>query len=94
VTRLSRFAFRSVRQYVAGIDLTAKINIARTRERIPIHKTVIATVERKGGDASEYGRQLEAERYLASGCAPPKAPEAHTRAEGTAVGYIMPPSAK
>jgi hypothetical protein len=41
-----------------------------------VHKTVIATIERKGGDASEYRRQLEAEeRYLASGCAPPATPE-------------------
>jgi hypothetical protein len=77
------------------MDLATKINIARTRQRIAIHKTVSATVERKGGDASEYRRQLEAdERYLASGCAPPQAQEPRTRAEGTAVGYIMPPGAK
>jgi hypothetical protein len=77
------------------MDLTTKLNIARTRQRIAIHKTVIATVERKGGDASEYRRQLEAdERYLASGCAPPQAPAPNTLTEGTAVGYILPPGAK
>jgi hypothetical protein len=29
------------------MDLTTKLNIARTRQRIAVHKTVIATVERK-----------------------------------------------
>jgi hypothetical protein len=73
----------------------AKLNIARTRERIAIQKTVIATIERKGGDASEYRRQLEVdERYLASGCAPPQPPETHTRTGGSAAAYIMPPGAK
>jgi hypothetical protein len=77
------------------MDLTTKLNTARTKQRIAIHKTVIATVERKGGDASGYRRQFEAdERYLASGCAPPNAPEPHTRTGGTAVGYIIPPGAK
>jgi hypothetical protein len=61
--------------------------IRQKKQRIAVHKTVIATIERKCGDASQYRRQLEAdERYLASGCAPPKAPETHTRVEGSAVG--------
>jgi hypothetical protein len=69
--------------------------IRQTEQRIAVHKTVIATIERKGGDASEYRRQFEAdERYLASGCAPPQAPEAHTRTEGGAAGYIMPPGSR
>jgi hypothetical protein len=69
--------------------------IRHTKQRIAISKTVIATVERKGGDASEYRRQLDAdERFLASGCAPPQTSAAHTRSDGTAVGYIMPPGAK
>jgi hypothetical protein len=68
-----------------------KLNIAHTRQRIA---TLPSADKRKDGDASE-SRQLEAdERYLASGCAPFQIRELHTCAEGTTVGYIMPPGAK
>jgi hypothetical protein len=77
------------------MDKTRAAVIRRTQQHIAILNTVITTKLRKGGDASEEIARLAAEeRYLASGCAPPREPEPHTRTEGTAVGYIPPPSAK
>jgi hypothetical protein len=68
--------------------------IAATKQRITIHRTVIATIVRRGGDASRYKAELAAEeRFLANECAPPGPPETPSSAEGTAVGYIMPPGA-
>ena len=92
---MAGFASPIARRYVLGMDQARSALIRQTEQRIAISRAVIATVERKGGDAAEYRRQLEAdERFLASGCAPPEAPEAYARQEGTSVGYIMPPGSK
>jgi hypothetical protein len=53
------------------MDITKKLNIARTEQRIAILRNLIATLGAKGHDVSEHRRMLAAEeRYLASGCAP------------------------
>jgi hypothetical protein len=75
------------------VELTRKLHIARTKQRIAI--LLIETLRRKSKDVSEHRRVLAAEeRFLASGLAPPQMPGSHTRTEGTALGYIMPPGAK
>jgi hypothetical protein len=58
------------------MDLTTKLNIARTEQRIALLRNLIATLASRGKDVSEHRRMLAAEeRYLASGCAPPETPE-------------------
>jgi hypothetical protein len=57
------------------MDLTKKLNIARTEQRIAILRNLISTLGAKGHDVFEHRRMLAAEeRYLASGCAPPTSP--------------------
>ena len=74
------------------MDSITALNIAQTEERIAILRNLIATLGRKGIDVSEHRRLLAAEeRYLASGCEAP-APEPAANAEGTAAGWVMPPT--
>jgi hypothetical protein len=77
------------------MDLTTKLNIALTEQRIALLRNLIATLASKGKDVSEHRRMLAAEeRYVASGCAPPETPELSASTTGTTAGYIMPPGAK
>lgn len=76
-------------------DLTTKLNIARTEQRIAILRNLISTLEANGKDVSEHRRMLTAEeRYHTSGCAPPEGPQPAVKTTGSAAGYIMPPGSK
>jgi hypothetical protein len=74
-----RFTSPISRRCILVMDLTTKLNIARTEQRIAIRD-----VTPKDVDVSEHRRMLSAEkRYLASGCAPPQQPETcHRRHRG------------
>jgi hypothetical protein len=78
------------------MDLTTKLNIARAEQRIAILRNLIATLGAKGLDVSKHQRLLVAgERYLASGCAPPRSPEGLVSDRPTsAVGYTTPPGTR
>jgi hypothetical protein len=77
------------------MDLTTKLNIARTEQRIAILRNLIVVAERKGRDTSEHRRMLEAEeRYLVSGCPPPQSSKPLADGSGTTSGWIMPPGQK